>query len=213
MNGEEIVKKLSVATIVFVLIISVAAAAIADVQGNLVGKAVEGLFPVVLNGSTLDKQAIVIDGTSYLPVRTVAEALNMNVSFENNTVILEKTNSSVANQGDGQRFGPLTGIDQILGMTTEELQTELISGTTLEQIAGDKGMTLEQLKEKWLVYLKTELDSQVSQGKLTAEQAQNMMTKLQDTDLSKLGAGPEMGGDGPFEGPQQTPPANTDQQN
>ena len=205
-------KKLSVTTIVFILVMSVATVAMADVQG-LVGKVVQGMFPVSLNGSTLEKQAIVIDGTSYLPVRAVADALNMNASFENNTVILKSTNSSVDNQGTRPQFGPLEVIAPILGMTSEELRTELKAGTTLEQIASNKGMTLDQLKEKWLANTKTELDNQVSQGKLTSEQAQSMISRLQNTDLSKLGAGPEMGGDGSLKGPQQTAPSNTNQQN
>jgi len=183
-------KKLSVAAIVFILALTVATGAMAAVQDSLVGKMVQGVFPVVLNDSTLDKQAIVIDGTSYLPVRAAAEALNMNVSFENNTVILKSTNSPVANRVDGQQFGPPADIAQILGMTSEELQTQLKAGATLEQIAGDKGMTLAQLKEAWLANTKTELDNQVSQGKLTAEQAQSMLTRMKNADLSELGAGP-----------------------
>lgn len=203
-------KKFSVVAIVFILVVSVATVAIADVQDSLVGKAVEGLYPVVLNGSTLAKQAIVIDGTSYLPVRAVAEALNMNVSFENNTVIVKGTNSQVANQGGGQKGVPLAEIAQILGMSAEELQTELKAGTTLEQIVGNKGMTLDQLKETLLANTKTKLDNDVSQGKLTAENAQEMISKLQNMDLSKLVEGQGMGGAEPPQ--QQSAPSSTDSQ-
>jgi hypothetical protein len=38
-----------------------------------------------------------------------------------------------------------------------------------------------------------------------------MVTRLQSTDLGKLGERPEMGGGGPFNGPQQTAPSNTNQ--
>lgn len=48
---------------------------------NMIGKQVDGTFPVKVNGSSLDKQAIVIDGTSYLPVRALGDALNMDISF------------------------------------------------------------------------------------------------------------------------------------
>ncbi|HAU31276.1 MAG: hypothetical protein XD84_0394 [Desulfotomaculum sp. 46_80] len=51
---------------------------------------------------------------------------------------------------------------KILGLTSEELQTQLKAGKTLEQIANDKGMTLEQLKQKWLANVQAELDNQVS---------------------------------------------------
>lgn len=207
-----IMKKLSVATIIFIILISIAALAAADVQNSLVGKVVEGTYPVVLNNSTLAKQAIVIDGTSYLPVRSVAEALNMDVSFENNTVILKSTSSPVVKQGGGQKGGPMEDIAQILGISADGLQNELKAGTTLEQIAGNKGITLAQLKEQWLANRKTELDNQVSQGKLTAEQAQSMLTRLQNTDLSKLGTESEMGGNGPSNGSLQMPPSDTNYQ-
>jgi len=106
---------------------------------------------------------------------------------------------------------PTDEVAEILGLTSDELQTLLKAGKTMEQITGDKGMTLEQLKEKWLAEVQAELDSQVSQGKLTAEQAQEMVTRLQSTDLGKLGERPEMGEGGPFNGTQQTAPSNTNQ--
>jgi cytoskeletal protein RodZ len=50
----------------------------------------------------------------------------------------------------GSKGGPAPGmagdIAQVLGMSSEELQTELKAGKTLEQIASNKGMTLDQLK-------------------------------------------------------------------
>lgn len=114
--------------------------------------------------------------------------------------------------GFRKMFSPVD-IAQLLGMTQQELQAEFAAGKTLEQIAETKGMTLDQLKEQWLAKTKTELDNQVSQGKLTAEQAENIISKLQNTDLSKVGTGPKMGGAGPFRGPHQAAPFNTDQQN
>lgn len=128
------------------------------------------------------------------------------------TVQAQQSNNQAKqpNKGDKPGGGPPMmfrpdDIAQILGITAEELQAELKAGKTLEQIAGNKGMTLAQLKEKLIAKTKTELDNQVSQGKLTAEQAQSMLTRLKSIDLSKLGAGPEMRGDGP---PQQTPPSS-----
>ncbi|CAN7361868.1 hypothetical protein [Paenibacillus sp. LjRoot56] len=48
----------------------------------MVGKTIQGQFPVKISGSQLDTQAIVVDGTSYLPVRSIGEALNMDVKFD-----------------------------------------------------------------------------------------------------------------------------------
>lgn len=44
---------------------------------------VEGQFPVKVNGVTVEKPAIVLfGGTSYLPVRAIGDALNMDVKFD-----------------------------------------------------------------------------------------------------------------------------------
>lgn len=53
----------------------------ADVA-SMIGKTVEGEFLVKVNGVTVDKKALVIDDTSYLPVRAIGEALNMDVKFD-----------------------------------------------------------------------------------------------------------------------------------
>ncbi|OCT12639.1 hypothetical protein A8709_33045 [Paenibacillus pectinilyticus] len=52
-----------------------------DIVDSIVGKTIQGQFPVKISGKSLDTQAAVIDGTSYLPVRAIGEALNMDVSF------------------------------------------------------------------------------------------------------------------------------------
>lgn len=52
----------------------------ADVK-SVIGKAIQGEFPIKLDGKQLDKKAIVIEGTSYLPVRALSEALNMDITF------------------------------------------------------------------------------------------------------------------------------------
>lgn len=48
---------------------------------SLIGKAVQGVFPVTVDGDVLPKTAIVIDGTSYLPVRAIGDAIGYDVSF------------------------------------------------------------------------------------------------------------------------------------
>lgn len=55
--------------------------AYADVQG-MVGKVVDGVFPVKIEGQQMENEAIVIEGTSYLPVRELAEKVGYEVSFD-----------------------------------------------------------------------------------------------------------------------------------
>lgn len=49
---------------------------------NMIGKVCEGVFAVQVDGVKLDKDAVVIDGTTYLPVRSFGEALGYDVTFD-----------------------------------------------------------------------------------------------------------------------------------
>jgi hypothetical protein len=66
---------------------------------SMIGKAIEGQFNVTLNGTKLDTPALVVDGTSYLPVRAIGEALGLDVKFDSNLGIelKQKNVESVAN--------------------------------------------------------------------------------------------------------------------
>lgn len=56
---------------------------------SMIGKKVQGVAPVLLNGKQLNKKAIIIDGVSYLPVRELAETLGLSVDWDGR-VILKK---------------------------------------------------------------------------------------------------------------------------
>ncbi|WP_010276361.1 hypothetical protein [Paenibacillus senegalensis] len=62
--------------------LTVGVSAHAEVTNLMIGKVVDGVFPVKLNGQTLHTEAIVIEGTSYLPVRAFSETLGMEVRFD-----------------------------------------------------------------------------------------------------------------------------------
>jgi hypothetical protein len=62
---------------------------------SLIGMQVEGTFPIQINNSQLQSNAIVVDNTSYLPVRTIAELFNSDVSFIDNQVILKAKDGAV----------------------------------------------------------------------------------------------------------------------
>lgn len=66
------------------------AIAIPVLASNMVGKKIDNVYPIVIDGNRLSKDAIVIEGTSYLPVRVMAEFVGHNVYFENNQVILKR---------------------------------------------------------------------------------------------------------------------------
>ncbi|MGB9867582.1 MAG: hypothetical protein ACPLPR_06735 [Bacillota bacterium] len=108
----------------------------------------------------------------------------------------------------GPRFGNFCNeLAGALGMTWQELMNELKAGKTLEEIAKAKGLTLDQLKDKWLASVQAALDQKVQEGKLTSDQAEQVLSKLKEVDLSKapfckgpFGKGPGQGPFGKFKG-------------
>lgn len=56
---------------------------------SLIGQQVQGIFPIFVQSSKLKTDVIVVDNKSYMPVRDIAELLNSNVSFIDNTVLIE----------------------------------------------------------------------------------------------------------------------------
>ncbi|QGQ97818.1 hypothetical protein EHS13_24475 [Paenibacillus psychroresistens] len=70
--------------------------AYADDIISLIGKKVEGSFPLLINNVRADKDVLVIDSTSYLPVRSAAALFGYDVSFNADLmVILTKKNDMV----------------------------------------------------------------------------------------------------------------------
>ncbi|OMF48585.1 hypothetical protein [Paenibacillus peoriae] len=59
---------------------TIGATSFADEIQSLVGKKIQGETSVSVNGKSIDK-AVVVDGKSYAPVRSVAEAAGMKVQF------------------------------------------------------------------------------------------------------------------------------------
>lgn len=48
---------------------------------NMIGKVIDGAFAVKVDGNTLADQAIVVEGTSYLPVRAFGDATGYDIKF------------------------------------------------------------------------------------------------------------------------------------
>jgi polyhydroxyalkanoate synthesis regulator phasin len=67
-----------------------------------------------------------------------------------------------------------------LGMTEQELMTEVRSGKSLAQVAQAKNVSRDQLKATILSNARTELDKAVGEGKLTSEQANTIYNGLSE---------------------------------
>jgi len=106
--------------------------------------------------------------------------------------------------GFGER-GPMGGVRvmdaaaTVLGMTVDDLMTELKDGKSLVDVAAAKGISQEKLTADLLAQVKTQLDGLVSDGKLTQEQADNIYTQTESnidqivSDTSGFNFGPRFG--------------------
>lgn len=69
--------------------------------------------------------------------------------------------------------------EKILGITPDQLKEELKSGKTWQQILSDHGLTIEQFQQKMLENKKEALAKAVSEGKMTQEQADKMIKRME----------------------------------
>ncbi|OPX85123.1 MAG: hypothetical protein A4E53_03589 [Pelotomaculum sp. PtaB.Bin104] len=63
-------------------------------------------------------------------------------------------------------------------ITADELKAKMESGKKLKEIVTEQGMTMEQFHEKMLELKKAEIAQKVADGKITQEQANKMLQKL-----------------------------------
>ena len=119
--------------------------------------------------------------------------------------------------GRGHPGGHFAGpeLATFLGITQEQLRTELASGKTLAQVAEAHGKTGQQISDYLIAARKAELDKGVADGRLTQGQADAQLKLFTDniaTMLDSTGK-PPMGGQGrpfpggPHRGPQSGQPA------
>ncbi|MEK0313747.1 hypothetical protein [Cohnella sp. 56] len=88
---------------------------------SVVGKKVQGEFTVVVDGAALSQKAVVIDGSSYAPLRSVGDSTGYDVSFEDKTVAFTKK-TEVANSTVSENANELTAINQELLALTMKLK-------------------------------------------------------------------------------------------
>lgn len=79
----------------------------------------------------------------------------------------------------GRGFMPKIDMAGILGMTQEQLKSKLQSGKRMPEIISERGMTVEQFNQKVLEAQKEALAKAVSEGKLTQEQADKMIQRME----------------------------------
>ncbi|HEY4722155.1 MAG TPA: hypothetical protein VII92_09935, partial [Anaerolineae bacterium] len=100
----------------------------------------------------------------------------------------------------GNMMGPngmhqqvVAAIAQKLGLTSDELTKALQSGQTIDQIAQSKGVSLDDLKKVATDAMKVELDALVKQGAITQQQADQMLSQMQNMPMLGFGFNPHGG--------------------
>lgn len=73
------------------IMLATTSAAYADEIKSLIGNQIDGSFPLYLNDKRLATDVAVVEGTSYVPVRALVEALGLNIEFKDETVRITAT--------------------------------------------------------------------------------------------------------------------------
>jgi hypothetical protein len=114
--------------------------------------------------------------------------------------------------GPGKSWATFDAVAEALGLTPEELFTELHSGKTLDEIATAKGVDLQKVQDAaqaaQLAERKAEIEQAVKEGTITQEQADWMLQGIDQgwMPMGRGGHGHGMGGPGFFGG---TPPSDS----
>ena len=74
----------------------------------------------------------------------------------------------------------LDTVASTLGITTDELRSEIASGKTLSQVITEHGKTVDDVVNALVAEAKTKLDQAVADGRLTQEQANQILSTLPD---------------------------------
>ena len=81
--------------------------------------------------------------------------------------------------GKGGRRGPHSEVlAQVLGMTTDELRTELKSGKTIAQVAADQGVDVQVVIDALTAEMTNHIADEVASGELTQEEADAKLADL-----------------------------------
>ena len=138
------------------------------------GKSVSGL-----------EDALVADARSHLDAAvsagkiTAGEESSMLAEMASHVddLVNGKVQRPLRGAGPGRAHG-LDAAATYLGLTADELRTQLQSGKTLAQVAAAQGQSVSGLEGALVADAKSHLDAAVSAGDITADQARAMLDEL-----------------------------------
>ncbi len=160
------------------------------------GKTVTGLEDAIVAGAKTSLDAAVAAGDL-----TAAQEATKLADLQSHVAdIVNSTGPPAGGHGGpgGPGGGPATkAIATYLGLTSDQIRTQLQSGKTLAQVATAQGKTVSGLEDAIVADAKTHLDAAVAAGKLTAAQETSMLSDLQSHVADMVNStGPPAGGPG-----------------
>jgi len=84
-----------------------------------------------------------------------------------------------------------------LGISSEELQSELESGKTVAQLAEEKGISVDAVVDAVTAKINETIDNQVAEGNLDADKAEEIKAEAPDRVRERIENGPPERGHGP----------------
>lgn len=85
-----------------------------------------------------------------------------------------------------QHVHPLAAAAEALGITTDELQTELESGKSIADIATEKSVDLDTIVDAFVAPMAERLQTAVENGRLTQEEADEIVQTMRENITEKL---------------------------
>src|SRR5476649_2232340 len=103
----------------------------------------------------------------------------------------KSSSTSALSRGDSH-LGPLSAAATYLGLTTDELRTRLQAGKSLADVATAQGKSVSGLEDALLANLKTDLDADVTAGRLTSDRETQILANAKTqiaAQVARKGAG------------------------
>lgn len=124
-------KKIAAGFLAGVLVATTATAYAQKIE-MMVGKVIDGTFPLYIDGKKVDQDVIDVEGTSYLPVRKASELFGYQVDFTNDQVVLKK-NSGGSSSSTGSASSGSAAANGLVAVKTGLFTLGTAKGVLVEQ--------------------------------------------------------------------------------
>lgn len=110
-----------------------------------------------------------------------------------------KSSAAAATTRNDSHLGPLSAAATYLGLSTDALRTQLETGKSLADVATAQGKSVSGLEDALLANLKTDLDADVTSGRITTDQETRILADAKTriaTQVARAGLPPGRGDHG-----------------